>query len=129
MLSSGERRAAFSLLEVIVSIAILGGVITALLVARSRAQETHIIAAQMLTATRLAASRAALVRGGTLGPGEGEFKEPSGFRWRVTAIPPVEGGAKDLRMMEVSVWPESHEAEAGVTLHVWVLDQTAEAAP
>jgi len=129
MRSSAERGAGFTLLEVIVSIAILGGVITALLVARSSAQETHLIAAQMLTATRLAASRAALLRAGALGPGEGELTEPSGYRWRVTAIPPAEGGRKDVRMYDLRVWPEAHEAEAGVSLHVWILDRTVEAAP
>jgi len=124
-----RRSAGFTLLEVIVSIAILGGVITALLVARSNAQETHLIASQMLTATRLASSRAALLRAGTMGPGEGAFIEPVGYRWRVTAIPPVEGGRKDVRMYVLTVWPEAHEVEAGVTMHVWVLDQTVEVTP
>lgn len=124
----GARRRAFTLLEVVVSIAILGGVITALLVARSQAQEKHAIAAQTLTAARLASSQAALLRAGAVGPGEGTFAGSAGYRWRATAVSPTEGVSKDLRKYELRVWAESHEEETAVTLHVWRLVQTAEAA-
>ena len=127
--SADRRRAAFTLLEVIVSIAILGGVITALLVARSSAQETHLIAAEMMTATRLANSIAAQVRAGVQPVGEGAYKEPFGYRWRVTALPTPDGGRKELRMYEVRVGPQAHETQAAVTLQVWLLDQKAPVTP
>jgi hypothetical protein len=71
--------------EVAASVAILGGVILGILVARNRALAAHAEADQMLSCTRLCAEQVAALRAGLAGAGGGEVATPSGrFEWRIT---------------------------------------------
>lgn len=101
------RRGGFTLLEVAASVAILGGVILGILVARNRALEAHTQADQILACTRLCAAEVAGLRAGFAGEGEGVFVTPSGrYEWRITASALPEGApATALTAYEVTVRP------------------------
>jgi hypothetical protein len=99
----------FTLLEVAASVAILGGVILGILVARNHALEAHTQADQILACTRLCAAQVAGLRAGFAGEGEGVFVTPSGaYQWRITAsAPPEDVPATGLTAYEVTVRPAS----------------------
>jgi hypothetical protein len=88
-------------------VAILGGVIVALLVARNNALAAHIEADQILACTRLCAAQVAALRAGAASEGQGRLMTPSGiYIWRITrSVIPPEAAATDLAGYDVAVWP------------------------
>jgi len=117
-----DRRcdAAFTLIEVAVSTAILGTVVAGLLLVESRAQRTYALAKEIMTSTRLCSSRAAALRAGLAGEGEGEFFRPAGYTWRIARKePPAEAGDR-LEAFEVRVMPPSGREEAAASVTVWL---------
>jgi hypothetical protein len=108
-------RSGFTLVEVAASVAILGGVIVGILVARNNALTAHAEANQILACTRLCAGQVAALRGGFAHEGEGVLVTPSGtFEWRITASAlPAETAATALTAYEVVVWPVTPAAPAG----------------
>ncbi len=105
--TSGRR--GFTLVEVAASVAILGGVIVGILVARNHALEAHVQAAQILACTRLCAAQVAGLRAGFAGEGGGVIVTPSGtYEWRITASAlPEDASAAPLTAYEVTVRPAS----------------------
>ncbi len=102
-----RRPGAFTLVEVAASVAILGGVIVGILVARNNALEAHTQADQILACTRLCAAQVAGLRAGFAGEGGGVFVTPSGtYEWRITASAISEDAtAAALTAYEVTVRP------------------------
>ncbi len=102
----------FTLVEVAASVAILGGVIVGILVARNNALTAHAEANQILACTRLCAAQVAALRGGFAREGEGVFVTPSGtYEWRITcSAPPAATTATALTAYEVVVWPAAPAA-------------------
>ena len=115
-----ERAAGLTLIEVALSVAILGGVIAALLVARSRAMQAHMIANEMMTCTRLCATQVGALRAGVIKEGEGNFKTPTGYRWSIKRLTLDETMPKGLIAFEVHIIPPAHDDEAGVTVVLWL---------
>jgi len=97
----------FTLVEVAASVAILGGVIMGILVARNRALEAHAEAGQILACTRLCAAQVAALRAGFAREGAGEIVTPYGaYEWRITASAVQEDSASAaLTAYEVTVRP------------------------
>ena len=97
----------FTLVEVAASVAILGGVIVGILVARNNALVAHAEAGQILACTRLCAAQVAALRAGYAGEGEGVFVTPSGtYEWRITASAlPEDTTSTALTAYDVTVWP------------------------
>jgi hypothetical protein len=93
--------------EVAASVAILGGVILGILVARNRALTAHAEADQILACTRLCAAQVAALRAGFAGDGEGELVTPSGkYEWRITSFAlPEDATATALTAYVVTVRP------------------------
>jgi hypothetical protein len=93
--------------EVAASVAILGGVILGILVARNNALEAHTQADQILACTRLCAAEVAGLRAGFAGEGAGVIATPAGtYEWRITASAVSEDAAvTDLTAYEVTVRP------------------------
>jgi type II secretory pathway pseudopilin PulG len=104
---TGEMTPGFTLVEVAASVAILGGVILGILIARNNAMAAHGEADQILVCTRLCAAQVAALRAGCAGEGEGRFVTPSGtYQWRITlSAPPEDSTAAALTAYEVAVWP------------------------
>ena len=115
-----NRRDGFTLLEVAVSVAILGGVLGGMLVAQSRATLAFGVARDTLSGATLCASRVAALRAGVAGPGQGVFTAPSGFRWSVRRLDDLRPGAAGLEKYEVTVTPPSGERAAIALAVVWV---------
>lgn len=112
-----HRHSGFTLLEVVVALALLGGVMAGLLAARVRAQHAHAVADQMMTCTRLCADRVAAFRAGVVDAGEGEFPSPAGYHWRIAG---VSGETpKDVAAYEIVVYPIDESSEAAVRVVVW----------
>ncbi len=116
-----ERRAAFTLVEVMVSVAIIGSVLAGLLVARGRSVEAHRVAVETMTAARLCSSQAALLRADLLGEGSGTFDNPAGYTWQVRRTDPPEAAPQGLLSFEVSVAPPSGGTGSSAALTVWLL--------
>jgi hypothetical protein len=97
----------FTLVEAAASVALLGGVIVAILVARNNALEAHTEADQILACTRLCAAEVAGLRAGFAGEGTGVLVTPSGkYEWRITASAvPEDAAATVLTAYEVTVRP------------------------
>jgi type II secretory pathway pseudopilin PulG len=97
----------FTLVEVAASVAILGGMILGILVARNNALEAHARADQILSCTRLCAGQVAALRAGCVGAGQGWLVAPSGtYEWRITvSAPPEDSTATALAPYNVAVWP------------------------
>jgi type II secretory pathway pseudopilin PulG len=102
-----RRPRGFTLVEVAASVAILGGVILGILVARNRALTAHAEADQILACTRLCAAQVAALRAGFASEGEGKFVTPSGkYEWRITAFAlPKDAASTDLTAYLVTVRP------------------------
>ena len=115
-----QGAAGFTLIEVAVSVAILGGVIAALLLARSRAMQAHVIANEMMTCTRLCATQAAALRAGVIGEGEGDFETPKGYHWGIKRLALDETMPQGLGAYEIHITPPAHDDEAGVTTALWL---------
>ena len=109
-----------TLVEVAVSVAILGGVIVGLLLARARAQESYNTANEVMISTRLCASQVARLRARLADEGEGVFSQPSGYTWRIarSALPDAECG---LDAYEIHVTPASGEEAGGASVTLWLL--------
>ena len=120
---SASRLRGLTLVEVAVAVAILGGVIVGLLLARARAQESYNIANEVMTSTRLCASQVARLRARLVDEGEGVFSQPSGYTWRIarSAAPDVEGAAGGLDVYEIHVIPASGEEAGGASVTLWLL--------
>ena len=111
---------AFTLLEAVAALAILGGVIVGLLLSRQRALDAARSARELLTCTRLCASRLALLRAGQLAEGEGDFASPEGFSWRVETATLPDDAPEGLAAFRVSVSPPSADAASGAAATVWL---------
>jgi len=114
-----RRCAALTLVEVAVSVAILGGVIAGILVARARAFEAQRTAESMMTCVRLCAGKAAEFRAGLATVGEGDFDCPKGYRWSIRATALPDSMPRSIAGFEVSAFPADSE-EIGVTAPVWI---------
>lgn len=113
---------AFTLVEVVASVAIMGGVIVGLLMARSRAVKAHQAARELMTCTRLCASRVASLRAGLAGAGAGSFARPEGYRWTITPAELPKGAPEDLRAYQVHVTaPSTRASRCSVSATVWLL--------
>jgi len=115
----------FTLLEVVASVAILGGVIVGLLAVRQRAQHACRLAHEMMTCTRLCASRVALLRTGEPAEGAGDFACPKGYTWHVTreALPP--NAPDGLAAFRVRVSAASGDDASSVSVAVWLQSPVA----
>jgi hypothetical protein len=138
----------FTLVEVAASVAILGGVIVGILIARNNALVSHGEADQILACTRLCAAQVAALRAGCAGVGEGKFVTPSGtYEWRITSSAlPAGPAATALTAYVVAVWPatparenatgdsasaqpaEQPDRECGAFVTLWLPAQSAPAA-
>ena len=117
----------FTLVEVAVSIAILGSVIVGLLVARGRSQHAFRVAKEVMICTRLCASRVAALRARLIGEGAGESLNPEGYSWRITRTVLPDGAPDGLQAYEVSVMAPASHADAGsVLVTVWLPRETAD---
>ena len=118
----GRRsRRSFTLIEVAVSIAILGGVIAGMLVARGRALANSRAAQEIMTCTRLCASRVAAFRAGLVAEGEGAAAHASGYSLRITRGTLPDDAPPGLEAYEISVTapPSLGENAGSVTVVVW----------
>jgi len=118
------RAAAFTLVEVVASAAILGGVVAGLLVARGRALEIARAAQERLHCGRLCGAQVAALRAGLIGEGEGEFATSPGYIWRVMRISLPEQTPRHLAAYEVSVLPPSQREEDKFALTIWRFETT-----
>ena len=114
-----HRTGGFTLVEVAASVAILGGVIVALLAARGRSVEAHAAALRAMTASRLCASQAALLRAGLVSEGRGGFPQSPGYSWAIRRQPLTDDMPAGLRAYEVTVSPPA-ATETGVSVRVWM---------
>jgi len=113
-------RSGLTLLEVVLSIAILGGVVVGVLKIRQRAQESAQLARGNLICTRLCADQAALLRAGELGEGEGSCDHPQPHVWTVAREPLADDMPKGLSAYRVSVRPDSDDTTAAASVVVWI---------
>lgn len=99
-------RRGFTLVEVVVSVAILGGVIVGLLLARNRALAAHAAANEVMTCTSLCAAKVSALRAGLDGEGHGEIvQDGRRYEWRIAAARVPEKSAAELEGYEVRVRP------------------------
>lgn len=112
-------RDGLTLVEVAVSVAILGGVIAGILVARARAFAAQHTAESMMTCVRLCAGKTAEFRAGLAAVGEGDFDCPKGYRWTIRAAALPDSVPRNLAAFEVRVFPTNAE-DIGVTAPVWI---------
>lgn len=108
-----------TLVEVAVSVAIMGGVITGILVARARAFAAQQTAESTLTCVRLCSAKSSEFRAGLAFVGEGDFDSPKGFHWIIRSAPLPDASPQSLAGYEVFVHPAGF-AENGVTAPVWI---------
>ena len=113
-------RTGFTLVEVGVSIAILGTVLAALLVARGRSVRAYRVAAETMTAARLCASQAAALRAGVIGEGAGEFARPAGYTWRIARSELPEDAPEGLKAFTIRVMPGGADDESSVVVTLWL---------
>ena len=102
------------------SVAIMGGLIVGLLLARARGERTHAMANEMLACTEICASQVAALRADIAREGQGTFAYPQGYEWSIvrTALP--DNAPKRLRAYEVSVRPPAGGETSGVSAVVWL---------
>jgi len=124
-INSRTGRTGFTLVEVAVSVAILGSVLTSLLVARGRAIQACSVAVETITAARLCASQAAALRGRMIGEGGGEFTRPSGYTWYVARSALPEDAPEGLDAFTLRVAPPSGNLASAAAITLW-LPATAE---
>lgn len=118
-----QRRAAgFSLVEAIVCVALIGGVAGGLFAARARAMAAFVAARETLLCAELCASLAEEVRAGARQPGQGEFANPEGYRWKIE-LAPGRGTPPTLEKYSVEVAGPSGMEETRAEASVWVLRQ------
>lgn len=117
---------AFTLVEVVASLAILGVVIVGLMAARDRAAAAHAAASQMMTCTRLCASQAAALRAGEAFEGRGRFDAPEGYEWRIERRPAPYSDMPRLRAYEVTVLPPSGDEIIAARLVLWLRSEAEE---
>jgi len=111
----------FTLIEVAASIAILGGVIAGLLVARTRAQETCRAAKEVMICTRSCAARVAALRARLVAEGEGEVLDAEGYSWRITRTVLPEDAPDGLEAFDVLVTAPPHAVNPGSALiTIWL---------
>ena len=110
-----------TLIEVGVSVAILGGVVVGLLAVRARALGSSVTANEMMTCSRLCASQVTQLRAGLLGEGEGTFARPAGYTWEITRSTLPEDAPVGLDPYEIRVTPASGDEAAAVAVTVWLL--------
>ena len=115
--NSRVRGHGFTLVEVAVSIAILGSVIAALLVARARAVRAFRSAQERTHCARLAASIAAGARSDSMSIVRGRFSQPAGYEWEIDRQDMDDDTLpKGLRIVRVAVTPLDSESGARATL-------------
>lgn len=119
-IDSRTGRAGFTLVEVAVAVAILGSVITSLLVARGRAIQACRVAVETITAARLCASQAAALRGRVIGEGAGEFTRPPGYSWQVARSALPEGAPEGLDAFTLRVMPPSGNLASAAAITLWL---------
>jgi len=112
----GMMRRAFTLVEVAASVAIVGLVVTGLLLARVRAQRAFGVAKEVTVCTELCASRISALRAGLAGEGEGEFVNPDGYTWRIVELAMDESAPEGVRGFEVHIMPPSDTEGAAATI-------------
>ena len=114
-------RWSFTLIEVAVSIAILGGAITGMLVARGRALANARLAQEIMTCSRLCASQVAAFRAGLVAQGEREVSQAQGYSLRITRGTLPDDAPAGLEAYEISVTapPLPGEKAGSVTVVVW----------
>ena len=114
-------RGSFTLIEVAVSIAILGGVIAGMLVARGRALANARLAQETMTCSRLCASRVAAFRAGLVAQGEREVSNAQGYSLRITRGTLPDDAPAGLEAYEISVTapPSIGEKAGSVTVVIW----------
>lgn len=120
MRARNNNFAAFTLVEVIASLAILGVVIVGLLTARNRATAAHASAGTMLTCTRLCASKAAELRLGLAFEGRDRFDGQEGYEWQIRVLPPPHADLPRLNAYEVTVFPPAGEENLAARCVVWL---------
>jgi len=109
---------AFTLLEVLAAVAILGGVVVGVLLACQRARGVGVSANTTMTCARLCASLAARARRPGADLDEARFETPAGYTWFVTPESLPEGAPKGLEALRVSVVPVQGEGR-GASVVVW----------
>ena len=114
--SEGMPRRAFTLVEVAAAVAIVGIVVTGLLLARVRAQRAFAVAKEVTICTELCASRVSALRAGLAGEGEGEFDNPEGYTWRIVERTMDERSPEGLRGFDVYIMPPSGAEGAAATI-------------
>ena len=112
----GMTRWAFTLVEVAASVAIVGIVVTGLLLARVRAQRAFGVARTVTICSELCASRISALRAGLAGEGAGEFVNPEGYTWQIVERAMDESAPEGVRGFEVHVMPPSGAEGAAATI-------------
>ncbi len=111
-------RRAFTLIEVVVSIAILAMVVIGLMGARGRALRAVATARDTMACARLCAGQAAAVRAGILTEGKGELE--GGYAWEVAEVEVAGQVGAELRGYEVTLSAPDGRREGRTSLTVWL---------
>lgn len=111
-------RCGFTLIEVVVSIAILALVVVGLMGARARALNAVAAARDTMACARLCAGQAAAVRAGMLAEGKGEFD--GGYAWEVTEVDVGGPVGPELKGYEITVSPPDGRGRGRTSLTVWL---------
>lgn len=109
----------FTLVEVLTAVAILGGVIALLLVARNNALHTYAEAAQAQRCAQLCASQAAAFRAGEVFAGNGEFESAPGYKWVIEEIPAPDEAVSTIHAYRIRVLSPSQKEEATAEVVLW----------
>ena len=117
-------RCGFTLIEVVVSIAILALGVVGLMGARARALNAVAAARDTMACARLCAGQAAAVRAGIVAAGKGEFED--GYAWEVAEVEVGGPVGPELKGYYVTVSPPGGRDEGRTSLTVWVALCTAE---
>lgn len=108
-----RKTTGFTLLEVMVAVAILGFVLVSLLGLKNRSMQDVMLAERMTTATLLAKSRMVQTLSGTLIPAEeeGEFEEEEfkGYTWKKVIAPTPIASIMEVRV--AVLWKEGEREE------------------
>ena len=114
-------RQAFTLVEVLASVAIFATVIISLMVARVRAQADHNIARRLLTATAYCKSMAGELRLGRLDEGTRVMPDSGGFVYSLRRQTRPDEEGPNLQRYELSVSPPGGDVtEAGLRVQLWI---------
>ncbi len=121
---------AFTLIEVVAALAIIGGAIVGLLALRERAQQNAVLAREVFTSARLCASCVDAFRAGILDLGEGEFEAAPGYGWSIAEEAAPTDAPTGLGAYRVNVsGPSGVESGASVVLWRFEPERLSEASP